>query len=141
MASIFTRIIDGELPGRFVWSDPTAVAMVDIRPLHRGHVLVIPRDEVDHWVDLSPASASHLMTVAQQIAKVQQQLFSPQRVGLMIAGFEVPHTHLHVIPINSMADLDFANADTSVRADELDSVRDSLRAGLRDAGHGEFVPD
>ncbi len=141
MPSIFTRIIDGELPGRIVWSDPTLVAMVDIRPLNSGHVLVIPRDEVDHWVDLPPETAAHLMTVAQTIARVQQDAFQPQRVGLMIAGFEVPHTHVHVVPINSMADLDFSNADPSVRADELDAVATAIRDGLRSAGYGEFVPD
>ncbi len=98
MSSIFTRIINGEIPGRIVWRDMVCVAMVDIRPLNRGHVLVIPIEEVDRWTDLSADTASHCMTVARTIGRAQQELFAPLRVGLMIAGFEVPHAHLHVVP-------------------------------------------
>lgn len=140
MASIFTRIIDGEIPGRFVWSDDTCIAMLDIRPLHRGHVLVIPRNEVDHWVELPADTAAHLMAVAHHIGNAQRATVDCERIGLMIAGFEVPHTHVHVVPIDSMADLDFRNAETSPRADDLDAVADALRSALRDQGHGDSVP-
>lgn len=141
MASIFTRIINGEIPGRFVWDDEVCIAMIDIRPLHRGHTLVIPKEEVDHWVDLDPATATHLMGVAQAIGQAQRSVIECARIGMMIAGFEVPHTHVHVVPISTMADLDFTNAETSPRADDLDAVADELRAALRAAGHGEAVPD
>ncbi len=140
MPTIFTRIIDGEIPGRFVWSDHICIAMLDIRPLHPGHTLVIPRVEVDHWVDLPPESAAHLMTVAHHIGNALKAVVGARRVGLMIAGFEVPHTHVHVAPIDSMADLDFRNADTSAKADELDSMADAVRAALVAAGHGATVP-
>ena len=89
MTSIFTKIINKEIPGRIIWEDSTCIAMVDIRPLNRGHVLVIPREEVDKWHELSAASISHLMTIAHKVAEAQQLIFKPARVGLMIAGFSL----------------------------------------------------
>jgi diadenosine tetraphosphate (Ap4A) HIT family hydrolase len=140
MATIFSRIIAGEIPGRLVWSDDSCVVMVDIRPLHPGHCLVIPREEVDQWTELGPELATHLMSVARIIGRAQREAFPSTRVGLMIAGFEIPHTHLHVVPIDSMADLDFRNADPSVDAATLDGVAERLRAQLRADGHGDQVP-
>ena len=107
MPSLFTRIIDGELPGRFVWRDDRCVAFLSIAPLRTGHTLVVPIAEVDHWIDLDPDLAAHLMVVAQAIGRAQLAAFTPARVGLIIAGMEVPHTHLHVVPIGREADLHF----------------------------------
>lgn len=135
MASIFTRIIEGEIPGRIVWRDDHCVAMVDIRPLHRGHTLVIPITEVDRWTDLSAEVASHCLTVAHSVGRAQQEAFAPARVGLVIAGFEVPHAHVHVVPIDDMRDLDFSRVDTDPDPADLDSVADTLRATLRAHGH------
>lgn len=134
MPTIFTRIIEGELPGRFVWRDDVCVAFLSIAPLKLGHTLVVPRAEVDHWIDLDPDVNAHLMRVAQQIATAQQQAFSPVRVGLMIAGLEVPHVHLHVVPIDAMADLDFGHADSNPDPGALDAAAEALRDALRDAG-------
>jgi histidine triad (HIT) family protein len=128
--TIFTRIIDGEIPGRFVWSDEICVAFMDVRPLNRGHVLVVPRMEVDHWIDLPEEIAGHLMSVARRVGAAQQAVLRPARIGLVVAGFEVPHTHLHVVPIDHMGHLDFANADTDPDPADLDSVADLLRAEL-----------
>ncbi len=131
MPSIFTRIIDGEIPGRFVWRDEVCVAFMDVRPLNRGHVLVVPRVEVDHWVDLDSETVAHLMAVAHGVAAAQQAArLAPDRVGLVIAGFEVPHVHVHVVPISTMAHLDFTQADTSPDPDDLDTVADQLRKYL-----------
>ena len=138
MASIFSRIIAGEIPGRFVWRDDVAVVMVDIRPIARGHCLVIPVAEVDHWLDLDPAVTAHLFEVARVLGKAQMAAFRPQRVGLMIAGFEVPHVHVHVIPMQTMADISFANARPGDEAD-LDAVAEALRAELRAMGRSEVV--
>jgi histidine triad (HIT) family protein len=140
MPTLFTRIIDGEIPGRFVWSDDRAVVFLTIAPMGRGHALVVPRAEVDHWVDLDAGVAAHLMTVAQTVGQAQVAAFSPTRVGLIIAGLEVPHTHLHVIPIDSEADLNFAKADHSPDPAELDAAARALREALRAAGHGDHVP-
>lgn len=130
MASIFTRIIAGEIPARMVWSDDVCVAFLDVRPLNRGHVLVVPRAEIDHWVDLDPDVVAHLTRVAQRVAAVQQRVLSPGRVGLMIAGFEVPHVHLHVVPMEGMEHLDFAQADPDPDPDDLDELAERLRAEL-----------
>lgn len=135
MPSIFTRIIDGEIPGRIVWRDDACVAMVDIRPLNRGHTLVIPILEVDQWTDLPADVAAHCTTVAHAIGRAQKAAFSPTRIGLMVAGFEVPHTHLHVVPIDHMGHLDFANADVDADPADLDAVADALRNALVADGH------
>jgi histidine triad (HIT) family protein len=128
--TLFTKIIDGELPGRFVWRDDRCVAFLSIAPLQPGHTLVVPIAEVDHWIDLEPDLAAHLMTVAHRIGRAQVEAFSPARIGLIIAGLEVPHTHLHVVPIRSEGDLHFERADTSASADDLDAAADRLRAAL-----------
>ena len=140
MASLFTRIIDGEIPGRFVWSDEVCVAFSTIAPITPGHTLVVPRSEVDHWIDLDDDVAAHLMVVAKAIGSAQADAFSPARIGMIIAGMEVPHTHLHVIPIETEADLDFRRADASASADALDAAADRLRAALLARGHAAQVP-
>ncbi len=130
MASVFTRIIEGELPGRFVWRDERSVAFLSIAPIRPGHVLVVPIEEVDHWIDLEPDLAAHLMVVSRTIAWAQQAAFRPARVGLMIAGLEVPHTHLHLVPIGSERDLDFANADHDPDPAALDDAAERIRQAL-----------
>lgn len=135
MPTIFTRIIDGELPGRFVWRDDRCVAFLSIAPLRPGHTLVVPRAEVDHWIDVDPDLNAHLMSVAQVIGQAQQRAFRPVRIGLMIAGLEVPHTHVHVVPITGVHDLDFGNADHDPRPEDLDAAAEVLRAELRVMGH------
>lgn len=140
MPTIFTRIIEGELPGRFVWRDEQCVAFLSINPLRPGHVLVVPRAEVEHWIDLDTATWSHLMGVSQTIGAALQSAYNPEKVGLMLAGLEVPHVHVHLVPINGVHDLDFANADTDPDPAALDEAADTIRAALREAGHGERVP-
>lgn len=132
MPSIFTRIIDGDLPGRFVWRDDRCVAFLSIAPLRPGHTLVVPIAEVDHWIDLEPDLAAHLVVVAQRIGRAQQAAFAPARVGLIVAGMEVPHTHLHVIPIDSEADLHFANA-RPLPDEEMDAAAAAISAALEQA--------
>ncbi|HRW37247.1 MAG: HIT family protein [Acidimicrobiales bacterium] len=137
MATLFTRIIDGEIPGRFVWRDDRCVAFLTIAPIAAGHVLVVPRVEVDHWIDLDDDTAAHLMVVARRLGAAQMAAFSPSRIGVIVAGLEVPHTHVHVIPIETEADLDFRRADAGVAPEALDAAAEALRAALRDAGHSE----
>jgi histidine triad (HIT) family protein len=137
MPSIFTRIISGELPGRFVWRDDRVVAFLSIEPMRPGHVLVVPRDEVDHWIDLEPDLAAHLFSVAQQVGRAQQREWNPRRVGVLIVGDEVPHVHIHVVPINSPSELSFANIDRSPSAEALDDAADRIRERLREMGNAE----
>jgi histidine triad (HIT) family protein len=136
MPTIFRRIIDGEIPGTFVWRDPDCVAFLSIAPMMPGHTLVVPRAEIDHWIDLEPALAQHLFTVAQTIGKAQDAAFSPRRIGVMIVGDEVPHVHIHVVPINTAAELSFSHADPDPAADVLDDAAARIRAALRDQGAG-----
>jgi diadenosine tetraphosphate (Ap4A) HIT family hydrolase len=138
MPTLFTRIIQGELPGRFVWRDELAVAFLTLRPIHAGHTLVVPRLEVDHWIDLPDGLAAHLIGVAQRVGAAIQRAFSPRKVGVMIAGLEVPHTHLHLIPIHALGDLNFAN-ERNASAEELDLAAQKLRIALKELGHREVA--
>ena len=134
MATIFTKIIDGEIPGTFVWRDHECVGFMSVNPLRAGHTLVVPRQEVDHWLDCPPALRDHLMEVAQTIGRAIDAVHEPQKVGLMIAGLEVPHLHLHVVPIDGVRDLDFANAASSVDREELEEEAAALRRALTAMG-------
>jgi len=136
MPSIFTRIINGELPGHFVWKDAEAVAFLTIQPIRDGHLLVIPREEIDHWDDLPEALSNHLMSVAQRITKALKAVYPCKRVGLIIAGLEVPHTHIHLLPIDELSDLSFAAAHAA-SAESLQTNAEKIRAALRQLGHEE----
>jgi histidine triad (HIT) family protein len=140
MATLFTSIINGDIPGRFVWRDDRAVAFLTIAPIRPGHALVVPIEEVDHWIDLDPDLASHLMVVAREVGRAQQAAFEPERIGLIVAGLEVPHTHLHVIPIDSEGDLSFSKADHTPDPAALDDAAERLRTALRDQGHADRIP-
>ena len=137
MPTLFTRIIQGELPGTFVWRDDRCVAFLSIAPMRPGHTLIVPIAEVDKWTDLEPDLAAHLMVVAQRIARAQEAAFNPARVGLIIAGLEVPHCHLHAVPIDRESDLHFENADQNATADDLQRAAERLRAVLADAGYAD----
>jgi len=134
MPTLFSRIIAGEIPGRFVWRDERCVAFLTIAPLAPGHALVVPVEEVDHWIDLSPDLLAHVMGVAHAVARAQQEVFSPTKVGVIVAGEEVPHTHVHLVPYTSIAQLNFANANPSPDPADLDAAAERLRAGLRARG-------
>ena len=130
MTTIFTRIIDGQIPGTFVHKDEACVAFMSINPLADGHVLVIPRDEVDHWVDLSPYIASHLFEVSHRISRALAIAFPCEKVGLIIAGYEVNHSHIHLIPTTHMGQLSFANAASSVERSTLEAHAERIIAAL-----------
>jgi histidine triad (HIT) family protein len=134
VATVFTRIINGELPARFVWKDPECVAFLSIAPLRPGHTLVVPRLELDHWLDADPQLMSHLTSTAQIIGKAQMAAFHPARVGVVIAGLEVPHLHLHVVPMRGMHDLNFANADTRPEPGMMDEAAAAIRGALEGMG-------
>lgn len=130
MSTIFTRIINGEIPGVFVHRDELCVVFMSINPLARGHALVVPIDEVDHWIDASPELSAHLFAVTHRIGRAQQSAFGCQRVGVIIAGYEVPHAHIHVVPTNNMGQLSFANAAASVDRDDLEAAAGAIRDAL-----------
>ena len=136
MASVFTHIIQGDLPGHFVWKDDLAVAFMTIQPVREGHLLVIPREEVDHWDHLPEATATHLMAISQKITKGLKQAYPCTRVGLVIAGLEVPHTHIHLMPIDRLSDLNFSSAKDA-SADSLATAAQNIRTELSKLGFSE----
>jgi diadenosine tetraphosphate (Ap4A) HIT family hydrolase len=140
MTTLFTQIIDGDIPGRFVWADDVAVAFTTIAPITDGHTLVVPRAEI---VEITQAPAdvlAHLTHVAQVVGQAQQAAWSSPRVALLVAGFEIAHLHLHVLPAWDESSLTFANARHDVPAADLDAAAERVRAALTDAGHGAHVP-
>ncbi|MDQ2075500.1 HIT family protein [Marinimicrobium sp. ABcell2] len=136
MASVFSKIIAGDIPGHFVWKDDKAVAFMTIQPIREGHVLVIPREEVDQWDDLAPELVSHLFLVSQKISRALKEAYPARRVGLMVAGLEVPHTHIHLVPMDSMADLSFEHA-RQAEGEALAEAARRIRAVLTAQGHQE----
>jgi diadenosine tetraphosphate (Ap4A) HIT family hydrolase len=140
MPSPFSLIIAGELPARFVWQDDEVVAFLTIAPIRPGHALVVPRAEVDNWQSVDANLFAHCTSVAQKIGQAQQRAFDAPRVGLIIAGLEVPHLHLHVIPIWQMADLDFARANHNPQPSDLDDDAERLRGALRELGYSAEAP-
>lgn len=140
MSTLFSRIIAGELPGRFVWHDERCVAFLTIAPLRPGHALVVPRQEVDEWTDADDDLLAHLIAVAREIGAAQKIGFDAPRAGLVIAGFEIPHLHLHTFPTWDINDFDFDKADRDPDPAELDAAAETLRQALREAGYGDRVP-
>lgn len=130
MVSVFTRIINGDLPAHMFYRDEVVVGFMSINPIAPGHALVVPKVEVDQWIDLSTDIAVHAMTVAQRVGNAQRNVFKSSRVGLIVAGFEVPHCHIHVIPTNSMSDMDFTNAANTVDHQQLAAFAERLREAL-----------
>lgn len=136
MASVFTRIINGELPGRFVWQDDTCVAFLSANPVTPGHTLVVPREEIDQWTETSPELMAHLAKVARLIGVAQQAEWNAARIGLLIQGYEVPHVHLHVWATDSPAQFDLSLAQASPDASLMDDAAARLRTRLRDQLEG-----
>ncbi|MFM9445582.1 HIT family protein [Streptomyces acidiscabies] len=135
MSTLFTRILSGELPGRFVWEDDRAAAFLSIAPLTPGHTLVVPREEVDRWTDADGELLAHCVSVAQKIGRAAQHAWDAPRAGLIVAGFEVPHMHIHVAPVWEMGDFDFSQAEIEKDETKLDEAADRLRAALRELGY------
>jgi histidine triad (HIT) family protein len=135
MTTVFTRIIRGELPGVFVWRDDVSVGFLSINPMAFGHTLVVPRVEVDHWIDAEPELLRHLFDVSRIVGIAQQRAFQPERVGIIVAGYEVPHLHIHVIPTNDMSELSFAHAAPSVSRDTLEDAAARIQDALGSLGY------
>ncbi len=130
MATLFTHIINGDIPGTFVYRDELCVVFLTINPLADGHVLVVPIEEVDHWVDLSPSLSQHLFAISHRISKAIQTAFPCERVGMIIAGYEVNHCHIHLIPTQNLGQFNFANAAASVKREDLEAHAERILAAL-----------
>ncbi len=129
MPSIFTRIFQGEIPGLFVAKTEEFFAILDINPLNAGHVLVIPVQETDYLFDLEPEFLGRYMQFAQKVAKAIESVVTCERIGVAVIGLEVPHAHIHLIPINHVGDINFGKPKLEMSAEEMES----LRARISDA--------
>lgn len=130
MATVFTKIINGEIPGRFVYEDDDIVAFLTIAPMTQGHTLVVPRAELDNWQDVEPAVFARVMEVAQLIGKAVCKAFDTERSGVIIAGLEVPHLHVHVFPARDLSDFGFANVDQNPSPESLDEAQAKIKDAL-----------
>ena len=132
MSTVFTKIINGELPGRFVYRDETVAAFLTVEPIAYGHTLIVPVKEVDKWTDLSPETWAHMNEVAQLVGRAVIEVFGSARAGYLIAGFEVPHAHIHVFPANDMSgySLDSVMGMDETDPEKMDAAAADLRAVL-----------
>lgn len=130
MSTVFTKIINRELPGRFVYEDDDIVGFLTIEPMTQGHTLVVPRAEIDQWQDVDSAVFAQVMAVAQRIGKAVCTAFDTERAGMIIAGLEVPHLHVHVFPTRSLSDFGFAGVDRNPAPESLDEAQAKIKAAL-----------
>lgn len=133
MATVFTKIINRELPGRFVYEDDNVVAFLTIEPMTQGHTLVVPRAEIDQWQDLDNAAFGEVMAVAQRLGRAVCRAFDAERAGLIIAGLEVPHLHVHVFPARQLTDFGFAHVDRNPSPESLDEAQAKILAALAES--------
>jgi histidine triad (HIT) family protein len=134
VATLFQRIINSELPGHFAYKDSRCVVFMTIAPITTGHALVVPREPYDHWIDVPADLNAHLFGVARLVGLAQRAAFRASRIGLVVAGFEVNHCHLHCIPADTMTDLDFSRQQRGTPAEALAGAAVALAAQLRADG-------
>jgi histidine triad (HIT) family protein len=130
MASIFTKIINREVPGYIVAEDDLAIAFLDVFPLAKGHVLVVPKKEVDNLFDLDDATYTHLLFFAKKVANAMGAILPCKRIGVAVIGLEVPHAHIHLVPINTVSDIDFSRPKLTFPSEEMVSVAEAIREGV-----------
>jgi diadenosine tetraphosphate (Ap4A) HIT family hydrolase len=134
MATVFTKIINGELPGRFVYEDDEFVGFLTIEPMTQGHTLVVPRAEIDQWQDVNADVFARCIAVSQRIGRAVVKAFDAPRAGLLIAGLEVPHLHVHVFPAYQLTDFGFAGVDRNPSPESLDEAQAKIKAALAEFG-------
>jgi histidine triad (HIT) family protein len=131
MASIFSKIVSGEIPSFKIAEDENFLAFLDIFPLAKGHVLVIPKKEVDYLFDLDEATYAGLMEFTRKIALAVGKAIPCKRVGVAVLGLEVPHAHIHLIPLNSEQDINFSNPKLKLTSEEFTGIAEKISEALR----------
>lgn len=126
MASIFTKIIEGEIPSYKILEDDRFLAFLDVFPLVKGHILVIPKKEVDYIFDIEDNDLQDMMLFAKKVAKAQKIAIPCTRIGVAVIGLEVPHAHIHLVPLNKMDDINFTNPKITLTPEELKSIADKI---------------
>ncbi|MEB2785952.1 HIT family protein [Algoriphagus persicinus] len=130
MASIFTKIINREISGHLIAEDERYIAFLDIMPLVKGHVLVVPKQEVDYIFDLEPEVLSGLHLFAQQVAKAMDKTIKCTRIGVAVIGLEVPHVHVHLVPLKTMDDINFNRPKLKLSNEEMAEIAERIRGGF-----------
>lgn len=133
MSTVFSKIIAGDIPGRIVYQDDTVAAFLTIEPVAYGHTLVVPVEEIDKWTDIPADLWAHMNEVAQNIGAVIVEKFNAERAGYLIAGFEVPHAHIHVFPANDMSGYTLSTAmrHDETDAEKMDATAETIREALK----------
>ncbi|MBS1490758.1 MAG: HIT family protein [Bacteroidetes bacterium] len=130
MSSVFTKISNREIPGYIVAEDDNFIAFLDINPLAIGHTLVIPKNEVDYFFDIEDSSMAAMIVFAKRVASAIKKSTHCKRVGVAVIGFEVPHAHLHLVPMNSMGDINFANPKLKLSKEEFSHTLEAIKKNL-----------
>lgn len=130
MPTIFTKIIKGEIPSHKIAEDDLCYAFLDIAPLAKGHTLVVPKQEIDYIFDINDDVLAHLHVFSKKIAKALEKVVPCKRIGVAIIGLEVPHAHIHLIPLNSMNDINFSLPKLSLPKEELAEIAEKIRKQL-----------
>jgi histidine triad (HIT) family protein len=131
MSTVFTKIVKGEIPSYKLAEDDRFYAFLDINPLARGHALVIPKQETDYLFDLPPALLGDLFRFAQQMAAAIRRSVSCKRIGVVVLGLEVPHAHIHLVPLNSESDVDFRKPTLNIPPEEMAALAEKIRLALK----------
>lgn len=130
MASIFTKIINREIPGYIVAEDDRFIAFLDVMPLVEGHTLIVPKTEVDYIFDLDETTLAELILFAKKVAVGLKKAIPCKRIGVAVIGLEVPHTHIHLVPMNTMGDINFTKSKLSVEAGQMKAIAEKIKAVL-----------
>ncbi len=130
MPSIFTKIVQGEIPAYKVAETANCLAFLDVNPLVKGHTLVIPKKETDYLFDIPEQEYTELMAFAKTVAHAVQKAVPCLRIGVAVIGLEVPHAHIHLVPLNTMGDINFSRPKISLHADEMQRIAASIKAHL-----------
>ncbi len=130
MATIFTKIIQGEIPAYKILEDNRFIAFLDAFPIIKGHTLIVPKEETDYLFDLDDKTIGDMHIFAKKVAKALKKSVDCVRIGTLVAGLEVPHAHLHLIPMNSMADLDFKNPKLEFSKEEFEEIQKNIISNL-----------
>jgi histidine triad (HIT) family protein len=130
MASVFTKIVNGEIPSYKVAEDANYYAFLDISPISKGHTLVIPKKEIDYIFDIDDQTLAGMMVFAKKVAKAIEKVIPCKRVGVAVLGLDVPHAHIHLLPLNSGHDIDFSRTKLSLSKEEFEAIASKIAAVL-----------
>jgi histidine triad (HIT) family protein len=128
MPSIFSRIINGEIPAWKVAESERFLAFLDVNPLAKGHTLIVPKIETDYFFDLSDEEITSIMLFSKKVATALRSTLPCLRIGMSVIGLEVPHAHVHLVPLNNMGDINFSNSRLNLSAEEMEAIAASIRS-------------